>query len=433
MNEPRKEHRSSRQWWLLLVLISLLAVCLLQRERLAQLPNALARRRIANRHIEAAMWWLQFSKRVSRTNAEAEFLLGRVCRKQGTMDEARRHLRRAKYLGYRLEMLNREEWLAAAQAGQMNTAEPHLTQLLQNPQGDMAEICEAYSIGFLTSRRFSAALDLLDAWRQDQPKNPQPLFWTGQIHRDLEAPVKAEEFLRKALALDSSHAAAALGVGEILLEAKKPAEAVEFFQIAVNGAQQADDASLGLARCWRAMGKAELAVEALDGLLQRQPTHIEALVERANVAIELGEYAAAEERLRPAIELGARDRTLRFAYGTALRGMGRSAEAQSHFEYATLAAQKIALANDLAARVFDRLDDTQLRYEVGQLHLEYGSSKEGIIWLQSVLEYDPGHQLTHAALAAYYEAKLSTDQKYGALAQQHRNLAGGNLPPPGGL
>ena len=70
--------------------------------------------------------------------------------------------------------------------------------------------------------------------------------------------------------------------------------------------------------------------------------------------------------------------------------------------------------------------------EVGMILLRNGHDQEGLRWLSSVLQENPGHRPTHAALADYYERSGNP-----LLAARHRQLAqqdgtAGSALPPGG-
>jgi Tfp pilus assembly protein PilF len=47
--------------------------------------------------------------------------------------------------------------------------------------------------------------------------------------------------------------------------------------------------------------------------------------------------------------------------------------------------------------------DPALRHEAGMIFLNSGQNKEGLRWLYSALQEDPGYQPTHEFLADYYE------------------------------
>ena len=66
--------------------------------------------------------------------------------------------------------------------------------------------------------------------------------------------------------------------------------------------------------------------------------------------------------------------------------------------------------------------DAEARYQIGITELKYGTEQDGIQWLQSVLNYEPGHKETNAALASYYEARQSESPAFAELASRYRKL-----------
>ena len=80
-------------------------------------------------------------------------------------------------------------------------------------------------------------------------------------------------------------------------------------------------------------------------------------------------------------------------------------------------------AADVTRKVVAAPKDPALRHEVGLLLLRNGQEQEGLRWLYSGLQVDPGHRPTHATLADYYERRGQP-----LAAARHRAAAG----PPGG-
>jgi tetratricopeptide (TPR) repeat protein len=110
--------------------------------------------------------------------------------------------------------------------------------------------------------------------------------------------------------------------------------------------------------------------------------------------------------------------------GTALGRVGRKEEARTHLEYFTEAGDQLDRAARLVPEVARRPRDADLRYRIGKVYLDYGLPRDGLTWLASALECDPGHKPTHLALADYYQDKIGEAPTYAALAEQHRRLAG---------
>jgi len=348
----------------------------------------------------------------------------RLHRHEADLVEFRRDLQRARLLGIAPERADREQWMSLAQSGQMGIAGPQLINLLDTGGGEEAEICEAFALGYMRMRDFGAALALLEAWAQEAPEDARPHAWIGQIQAELMATEKAETAFRGALQLAPSNASAALGLGQLLLDLKRPAEAIEFFQLAAADESAGAAASAGLASSLQTQNRLAEAAQVLEVALKRFPDDYRLLVQKAEGFVEQGEYAAAEQLLRPEIESGSRRRELRYTYAVALRGIGRTEEAAEHFAYTSEAAQRTAAANQRIAAVAADPTNADLRYDIGQTHLTYGNIEDGLMWLQSALEIDPKHRPSHRALAEYYAEKTAQHPRYIGLAQRHRIAAG---------
>ena len=142
-----------------------------------------ARQQLVARQPEKALRWLDLATAVVGANSDERFLRARAQRKLGRLDLAKSLLLHAFELGYPRDRLEREQWLCMAQTGQLRQAEPHLVQLLTDPQGDVEEICEAFVNGFGMNYRFDDALKVLDAWISDYGQDPYPYYLRGRIFR----------------------------------------------------------------------------------------------------------------------------------------------------------------------------------------------------------------------------------------------------------
>lgn len=415
--------KSHRIWWLAVVFFLLLNVVVWQRERLGSWVGKIAIRQAsldnpqAERYIQLAEW-------IHRDAPEAAFARARRARRASDFDLFSRQLAISKYLGMDEERLKREQWYALAQGGQMRLVKDKLASLTDEPNGEEAEICEAFAIGFIRLRDFESALSLLSAWRLDFPNDARPHAWIGQIYADLKDTENAELSFRKALSLNSKNASAALGLGNLLLDVKRPDEAKTYFLQATLDKKFGVSATVGYANSLMASGNTEKAYSILSEAITSHPKDHQLLTSLATLLVERGEYQDAESLLRPAIEAGSLRRELRYAYALALRGLGRTDDAKMHFDYAAKSAEEIAKANQLIPEVANRSDDPELRFKIGAIHLQYGNTEDGLMWLGSVLELDPNHRPTHAALAEHYQRLIEEDPRAIIKARQHSMAAG---------
>jgi Tfp pilus assembly protein PilF len=414
--------KSHRIWWLAVVFFSLLNVVVWQRERLGSWFGKIAIRQ-ASLDNPAADRYIQWAEWIHRDAPEAAFARARRARRSSDFDSFSRHLAISKYLGMDGERLEREQWYALAQSGQMRLVKDKLASLTDEPNGEEAEICEAFAVGFIRLRDFESALSLLSAWKLDFPNDARPHAWIGQIYAELKDTENAESSFRKALLLDGKNASAALGLGNLLLDVKRPDEAKNFFLQATEDKKLGVSAIVGYANSLMASGNTEKAYSVLTDATASHPKDHQLLTSMATLLVERGDYQGAETLLKPMIEAGSLRRELRYAYALALRGLGRAEDAKMHFDYATKSAEEIAKANQLIPEVASRSDDPELRYKIGAIHLQYGNTEDGLMWLGSVLELDPNHGPTHAALAEHYQRSIDEDPRAIIKARQHTMAA----------
>lgn len=416
-----------RLWWLIALLLFCLNLMILQRRPVAQGIAKQALALASQDNTDRAWSYIHAADWIWPGTAESAIASARIHRRSGDMGEFGKSLRLARFEGIAKERADREQTLAEAQLGQMKTAGPKMVELLETAGNEAGEICEAYAKGYMRIRDFNSALSLLEGWANELPNDARPHAWIGQIQAELQASEPAESAFRKALAIDPNNAQAALGLGQLMVDLKKPAESIPFFQIALSSKSLGPAAAVGLASSLQAESRAEEAEQVLRQASERFPDDYRLLVEKANLAIEQGRYAEAEELLRNDVKAGSKRREIRYAYALALRGLGKVEESVPHFEYSAEAARETSAANRKVREVADQPDNLQLRYEIGAAHLRYGNTEDGMMWLQSVLNIDPKHQPTHLALAEYYETQVSQNTKAIGLAQQHR-IWGGPSP-----
>ena len=192
---------------------------------LAWWPQRWAQQALAIRDDDIAWEWMQQAVRWAPPNSETEFLLARIERKRGHLDEFRQHLERAKSLGGDRDRLHREELLAQAQTGALEGILTDLHRLLIDHSDNGADICEAYANGLLVNGQLDEALDLIQQWRTAFPADPQPDNLLGRLAEFRYRWQEAEKFYRSALAKNPRHFTSAYGLGRVLIELNRWQEA----------------------------------------------------------------------------------------------------------------------------------------------------------------------------------------------------------------
>ncbi len=416
---------------MLVILMILLNVTLWQRPLIAGWLGARALRFASDDNSGVAARYIDWSRFVWRQSPEAAMAAARLARRASRMDEFALQLKRARYLGISAERADQEAWLASAQGGQLRQVGEKLSELIETSGGDGPQICEAFAQGYIRMRDFNSAITLLKAWAKDYPTDARPYAWIGLIHAEMQSNEEAEDAFRNALRLDQRNARAAQGLGALLVDLKRPSEAVPFFRIALDNPAVGPEAVVGLASSLQAMSKTDEALSVLQETLKRFPKNFSILGATADAFIKEGKYGEAEKLLAGEIKSGTRRRELRYFYAIALRGMGRVEEATEHFAYAAEANEKIVEANHRIAEVAERPNDAELRYGIGDTFLRFGNIEDGLMWLNSALEIDPNHRSTHRSLAEYYAQHTAENANFIALAQHHGALSevsGSQLP-----
>jgi tetratricopeptide (TPR) repeat protein len=367
----------------------------------AVLTKREARSALASRDLDRAALWLNRAESWFGADAESSFLRARVARKTGDWDGVRTQLQRAQVLGLAEAQLEREQWLALAQSGQLRDVESKLPRLLANPQEDGPEICEAFVNGYFLNYRMNEAARLLDAWIADFPRDPEPLVIRGKIRSTSQFYKDAEQDFRAAWSLKRTFWPAALELADTLILEHEFDPALEIYRRAAAIPAHSARARIGEIKCLRLLQRLEQARGSAQRLLEEAPDSREALLELGLVDLEDGEYAAATPILKKALAFNPRSLVVRQALARALRGMGDVAGAREQAAYLEQAQSALQRADQLSIKVADEPDNAELRYEIGKIYLQYAVPERGVNWLKSALNCDPGHQAARTALTNY--------------------------------
>ena len=377
-----------------------------------------ARRALKSRHAEEALRYLQTAQRLDPDRAETQFLLARAFRRLGRMDDVRTHLAQAAVYGAAQDLLDREQWLALAQSGQLTQAEPHLAKLLGDPRDDGPEICEAYVNGYITTLRLDRAQPLLVAWSAEFPRDPRPHVYWGLFHEHSDEWSQAADAFRKALSLAPDDADSRFRLAGVLMEMHKYGKATELLRVCLQHQPGNLDVLCRWGRCLQNQGQTDAARSVLTEVLGRDPRHYEARLEIGRLEYAAGDFEAAIRSLVPLCREAPTDAGARYALAQALEADGHQDAAKEHWAFVAEARREMQEVERMTGLVHVQPDDADLRYQIGTRLLKYDSPSHGAVWLRTVLELDPHHQPTHAALAEHYASIGSTE-----LAEAHRRRA----------
>jgi tetratricopeptide (TPR) repeat protein len=381
-----------------------------------------AQRAVEQRDFDLAKTWLGRVEWLVDDDYRVAILNSRIARKQGEMKAVAGFLDLAAKQGATPEQLQREHWFAQAQSGQMRLAGPHLSQLLQDPDADPNEVCEAYVLGFTRNRRFDEALTLLQAWIADSPQAFYPLQLRGRIQMVLENLDLAEVDLRQSIALNPDDTTSNSQLGIVLEKLNRPAEAIPFLE------KCKDDvlARTHLAVCRKKTGDSERCLIDLQAIVAEFPDNLEAVRELGRSQMELGNYEDAVVILRRAVEIADHDDESHYVLAQTLQMSGQPEEAALHFERVKRIREAMSRLDLVKSKLDADPRDLEKLIECGELLLKYSTPQEGVIWLLAALDVDPKNERVHRLLFDYYSKRSAEDPKFHDLAEQHRRLMAGD-------
>ena len=428
--------RSTRRTAILTIVLVLLAATFFLGGGLTRLTNHFAEAAMARRDSVAAKDWLEVTEWISPRDPTRFFLAARIARREGDLPRMAEYLEQAGRLGFDPRRVRRERILGLAQSGQLEGIEVEINQWLREGDSEMAEISDAYANGLAIQSRLDAAIRVLQAWHQDYPDDPVPLYRHGRIQEHSDELEEAERNYRAAIASDDQYYPAFYSLGRLLLDDKKPRDAIVFFQHCLAVPNPAA-AKVGVARCLIEMGETQRAAELLHEVVELDPEMLLASYrtfgetpERFVAAAELGKLEAnagnfeqAKRFLDLALQENPRDVAARYSRAVALRGLGRQDEAEAEFAYVRNVQKAMEEIKGYQDRIGRDPQDTEARIGLGNLLLKYESERSGLFWLRGVLVYEPDNVKVHQALADYYESHASQSPTNAQLAREHRQQA----------
>jgi predicted Zn-dependent protease len=260
---------------------------------------------------------------------------------------------------------------------------------------------------------------LLQRWRQDQPDNPQVYYVEGELHDCEGVSEAAVASYQRVLQLDPEHHEARLKLTAALMEQRAFTQMESHLEYLHRRQPDNLQVLVRLAACRAFLGRAEEAVRLLDDVLANNSDFVPALAERGKIALEQGEYPAAENWLRKAIEGKPSDRSSRFRLVQCLHLSGKVGEAQKQEQRLKQLEADLKRIDEIANRsMAETPNDPVLHCELGTMLLRCGFVEPGLHWLHTALRRDARCSLAHQALAQYYQRIGASEQ-----AEQHRRLA----------
>lgn len=385
---------------------------------------------------ERALEWIASADGYAVDNPELILLKARALRKSHDVQAAYTELQKYFELAGLTPALEQEQWLLKAQVGDHTDLQMHLSDVLMAPEGDLQDICETYVNSCLLNYQFNDALKILELWEADFPADPLPHFMRGKMFEHNLAWDEAITEYQRVLDKDPGYAPAAYSLGRIHLTLKKTEQALEYYQRAVEGADQPGPAQVGVARCLRLLNRNAEAKALLQQVLANEPEELqkayqalgdhkaaalsEPQLEMARLELGAKNYEAALKWLEPAAEANPLDLGIKNSLVQVYSRLGRKKEARELGQVVKETNEVLAEISDLLKVVEENPGDADLRFQVGKKYLNYVSEEQGVVWLNSVIRLKPTHREAHAELAHYYEQNLFRGPSFERLARQHR-------------
>jgi predicted Zn-dependent protease len=384
-----------------------------------------ANRAIQRHDLTLAQAHLALCLEVRSDSAKIHFLTARTARRAGDEAEAEAHLKECSRLAWPQEALDLERALHRAQRGDLDAVEGALLAAVRRGGEDEAFVLEALAQGYLRTYRLAEALHCLDRLLGREPDHVPALVWRGEVKERRNDLPEAIRSYRRAVELAPENDEARLRLAECLTRYERTDEAVGHFERLLDSQPANPRLLLGLARCRRSAGRGVEARELLGTLLDFNPGHAEALAERGKLALEAGDAAEAERWLRRALAQAPFDRDINYNLVQCLLNQGKAEEARTQQARLDRISADFQRAAEVTRMVAGSPKDPALRYEAGVILLRNGQEQEGVRWLLTALQVDPGHRPTHAALADFYERRGQPLE-----AARHRGAAGPTPPAP---
>lgn len=430
----RSPHRKRR--WLLAVILLISAFVAWRNGIFSIWPRRQMRHALQANQLDRAEALVRLAICVDGQTGENLFLLGRVQRKQGAIEEFQKSLRQARQKGFDQHLIDAELLLAQAQSGLIEPIQSQLDALLIHGGTDDQEVLEAYTNGCLAAGRLPQAETLIDGWVKAMPKTAQPYYYRGRLLLFYGQTTAASETLRRALELEPEHYSAAYVLGTILAKENHPQEALQQFQISSKALRNAAS-QIQIAKTLVTLARVEEASTILHKVVDLPEEEIRISFQRVGERYEgnpgavalgtlelaAGRYEEAYRWLDQGVRANPGDLSARHSRGLALRGLGKTEEALAELNAVSEARQALREVDQLADRVEDNPNLVEERVRIGELYLQYESKLTGEYWLKTALARDPENSRAHQLLADLYADKSKSDPRFEPLARFHRAKA----------
>jgi tetratricopeptide (TPR) repeat protein len=344
--------------------------------------------------------------KVRPNDTSAHLLAAQTARRQGSSDEAARHLKIVERLKGISADTSLERILQHVQDGKRSEV-PRLRMLLNKNDQDPCLIDEALGQCYLAGFDLPEALQCFERLLERQPNNVLGLTGRAKVWQMWNQFDKAIADFQRVVDLHPESDKARLALADNLNRVGRAREAVAQYEILHRRRPANWEVLLRQAQCWEDLNELETARGIVDAVLAEKPDWTSALVERARIALRMRQPDEAEGWVRRALERAPRDRDANFVLHLCLECQGKKEEDLQCLvrlkEIQIEATHKAALMRG----VIRSPHDLSLRVELGKLYLRDGDEPQGIRWLTSALDEDPAYEPARTALADYHKRTRS--------------------------
>jgi tetratricopeptide (TPR) repeat protein len=398
---------------------------------------------------EEAITPLLTAVEIAPDRAEVQFLVGKTYRRMGRFDKAAWHLDRARRLGWPEEDVLREQLLGSIQAGDIDRLVPQVQELLSSDlPDDMAE--EAYEAmvkGYLGTYRMIEAIPVLDYWVEWRPQSKQPRLWLADIGERLLKHDEAIGQYREILKFEPECVEARAKLARMLLQRNQVDEALaEYQKCKPEEPARQFDVQIGIAECYYRLGDQNTAIaeQMLEKLLQSGELagqqEMRALTLMCQVLLQ-DPTAAGQDVFERVVQMASRALDIdpfsietHYVLAQGLNFLDRKDEANLHLKRHRELRQTMRNVAEKSRDLVKNPANVQIRYELGLLVYDQGSTAEASVWWESCLNYDPDYLPAHQKLAQYYRdtgnaAKAAKHAAKAKALEERQEAAAGQAQP----
>jgi tetratricopeptide (TPR) repeat protein len=407
---PQQSRGRKKAIRLITGVIAFIAVCILLQLWLiphlkAWYHGHAARSELKNYHTPQALRHLDACRSVWPDDPDLALLAARAERRALHYAEAERLLEEYRNARGLDEAASFEQLLLSAERNVDRVADV-CRRYVNEGHEDSALILEALTRGYFRQYQLGAARWCLDRWLELQPNNPQAHYLDGQFQQQFMHNERAAEIaFRRAVELDPEHEEARFAFAIALLASSDnpdAAQAVKHLEFVRERQPDNLRVQTGIAEARNLLGQPAEAIKIADAVLAQNPRFTPALALRGRLAMDQGQYAAAEIWLRETLVSDPNNAAARYMLVQCLRHNEKADEAERLEQESKQIQQDILRSDEIITRELPKSPHSAaLQCELGQLFLRRGRIDEGLRWLESALREDSGYEPAQKALKEY--------------------------------